>query len=479
MIRLASLGRLFDQSPAVRASRRAALKLSGTGAFGLPLAGLLQARAAAAQPSIADAGFGRAKSCIVLFCWGGMSQLEGWDPKPGAPAEVRGEYKAIDTTIPGVQVGEYLPRLAQQTERLAIVRSCRHRARDHRQAAYWTLTGIPPIQLDGVMVSNPVLPTRHDKPSLGSMVGWLRGVNSELPATVTLPYPIAERGLVGGQNAGFLGVRHDPLFARPTTGEPFPGVSPLSEAPDFAAIDVAVSRRLRSRGELLQTLDNSPAADGRTYDSAAWNHFHEYAADMLTSPQVQRAFRLDQEPDRLHDAYGKHIFGQSVLLARRLTEAGVPLVTVNCGAGDLNGGIGAIWDTHFVGFPQLKNLLMPPFDRAGSALLDDLAERGTLDHTLVVFLTEFGRQPVINQFGGRDHLPDCYSVAFAGGGIRGGQVLGRSDRLAAEVLDGACGPADLHATVFHALGIDGRTTLTSPAGESVPLTDGKPLPLFG
>jgi hypothetical protein len=295
---------------------------------------------------------------------------------------------------------------------------------------------------------------------------------------VTLPYPIAERGLVGGQNAGFLGVRHDPLFARPVAGEPFPGVSPLSNAPDFSAMDEAVSQRLRSRGQLLDALENPSGALVRDYDSAAWDHFHEYAADMLTNPQVQRAFRLDQEPDRLHEAYGKHIFGQSVLLARRLTEAGVPLVTVNCGAGDLNGGIGAIWDTHFVGFPQLKNHLMPPFDRAGSALLDDLAERRTLDETLVVFVTEFGRQPVINQFGGRDHLPDCYSVAFAGGGIRGGQVLGRSDRLAAEVLDGACGPADLHATVFHALGIDGQMTLTNPAGESVPLTDGKPLPLF-
>ena len=471
--------RILSPDMPVKGSRRAALKVGCAGAFGLPLAGLLRARATAAESPGTDPGFGRAKSCIVLFCWGGMSQLEGWDPKPEAPAEVRGDYKAIDTTIPGVQVGEYLPRLARQTERLAIVRSCRHRARDHRQAAYWTLTGIPPIQLDGVMVSNPVLPTRHDKPSLGAMVGWLRGVNSKLPATVTLPYPIAERGLVGGQNAGYLGVRHDPLFARPATGEPFPGVSPLSEAPDFTAIDETVSRRLQSRGQLLQTLESPPGTISRDYDSAAWDHFHAYAADMLTSPQVQRAFRLDQEPDRLHDAYGKHIFGQSVLLARRLTEAGVALVTVNCGAGDLNGGIGAIWDTHFVAFPQLKNHLMPPFDRAASALLDDLADRGTLHETLVLFLTEFGRQPLLNQFAGRDHLPDCYSVAFAGGGIRGGQVLGRSDRLAAEVLDDACGPADLHATVFHALGIDGQLTLSNPAGESVPLTDGNPLPLFG
>ena len=194
---------------------------------------------------------------------------------------------------------------------------------------------------------------------------------------------------------------------------------------------------------------------------------------------VVKRLGLGTEPDRLHETYGNHIFGQSVLMARRLTEAGVPLVTVNCGAGDLNGGKGAIWDTHFVNFPSLENYLMPPFDQAATALLDDLAERGTLGETLVVFLTEFGRQPVLNPFGGRDHLPDCYSVAFAGGGIRGGQVYGRSDPLAAQVEEGACGPSDLHATVFHALGIDPYTMLVDAAGDGMPLTDGHPLPLFG
>ncbi len=412
----------------------------------------------------------------MLFCWGGMSQLESWDPKPEAPVEVRGEYNAIDTATPGVQIGEYLPRLAQQTEKLAIVRSCTHRARDHRQAAYWTLTGVPPIQLDGVMVSNPVLPTRGDKPSLGAMVGYVRNGNAELAGAVTLPYLIAERGLVGGQNAGFLGVEHDPLVVRPKSGNPFPGVSPLSDAPDFASIDDALLQRMRGRRELLNGLVGGTLVHEN--GSTTWDHFHEYAVDMLSSPQVKRAFQLDDEPATVQDAYGPHIFGQSVLLARRLTEAGVPLVTVNCGAGDLNGGIGAIWDTHFIGFPQLKEHLMPPFDMAASALLADLADRGTLDETLVVLLTEFGRQPIINQFAGRDHQPDCYSVAFAGGGVRGGQVIGRSNRLASEVEESPVGPADLHATIFHALGIDPLTMLTRPNGETLPLSEGTPIALF-
>lgn len=451
-------------------SRRTLLRRSCWGGFGLSLPSLLGLRASASN--VGETGFGEAKSCIVLYCWGGVSQLESWDPKPEAPAEVRGDYKAIDTATPGTQIGEYLPRLAQQTERLAIVRSCRHRARDHRQAAYWTLTGVPPIQLDGVMVSNPVLPTRNDKPSLGSMVGYMRRTGNDLPGTVTLPYPVAERGLIGGQNAGFLGVRHDPLVVRPKEGTPYPGVSPPSDTADFGDVDDAARARLQQRETLLAQL-GSPVSD-----ATPWDEFHQAAADMLASPRVNDAFSLDHEPNRLHEAYGKHIFGQSVLLARRLTEAGVPLVTVNCGAGDLNGGRGAIWDTHFINFPQLKNHLMPPFDQAASALLDDLSERGTLEETLVVFLTEFGRQPLLNQFGGRDHLPDCYSVAFAGGGIHGGQVHGRSDRFAAQVKDGACGPEDLHATVFHALGIDSHMMLTNAVGESVPLCSGHPLPLF-
>ncbi len=461
---------MFDSCGHPVSRRRLLRRISCAGGFGLSLPELLARRATAADPGH---GFGAAKSCIVLYCWGGISQLESWDPKPDAPTEVRGEYQAIATKTPGVQFGEYMPKLAQQSERLTVVRSCRHRARDHRQAVFWTLTGVPPVQLDGVMVSNPVLPTRQDKPTLGSMIGYVRNVSGGMPAAVTLPYPLAERGLVGGQHAGFLGVSYDPLVTRPEDGTPFPGVSPASVPLSFHDDPT----RTTSRRELLESLQEIGDVPSRF--GADWDRFHNAAMGLLGSRGFADAFELDQEPESRHEAYGRHLFGQSVLLARRLTEAGVPFVTVNCGAGDLNGGVGAIWDTHFFNFPQLKQFLMPPFDQAASALLDDLAERGALDETLVVFLTEFGRQPRFNQAAGRDHHPDCYSVAFAGGGIAGGRVYGSSDKFAAEVVDGSCGPADLHATIFHALGIDGDAELPGPGERRMQLTDGHALPLFG
>jgi hypothetical protein len=202
------------------------------------------------------------------------------------------------------------------------------------------------------------------------------------------------------------------------------------------------------------------------------------AADMLLSPEVRAAFDLGREPDRLREAYGDHICGQSVLLARRLIEAGVPLVTVVCAAGDLNGGKGDHWDTHSDNFNRLKNALLPPLDRASSTLLNDLADRGRLDETLVVWLTEFGRTPKVNRSAGRDHFPDCYSVALAGSGVRGGQVYGRSDRQGGAPADRPSGPNDLHATILHALGIRGDAQFRDGLGHPSALTDGRVLPLF-
>jgi hypothetical protein len=325
------------------------------------------------------------------------------------------------------------------------------------------------------MVSRPVLATREDKPMIGSMVAWSRGVPRGMPPTVTLPYQVAERGIVAGQNAGFLGVRFDPLVVRPKTGTPFPGVSPLSETPNLA-VDGSTDygQRQRLLAEFEQSFDS-----GRTTDElTAYRHFRGLAMDLLLNSQVRKAFELEREPAQVQKTYGEHLFGRSLLLARRLIETDIPLVTVNSGAGDLNGGFGAIWDTHFRNFPQLKTHLMPPFDDGVTALLDDLDDRGMLAETLVVLMTEFGRGAVLNQFAGRDHSPDCYAVAFAGGGVRGGQVLGRSDKLAQKVEDSACGPADLHATIFHALGIDQHRTLENAAGNDVPLSDGHPLALF-
>ncbi len=467
-------------TPLRNLSRRNALHAGLVGSIGIGLPNLISSRkSSAAMATDTPAGFGNAKRCIVIFNWGGMSQLESWDPKPDAPVQVRGTYKPIATPIPGTQIGEYMPKLARQTNRLAIVRSVRHRARDHRQALYWSLTGVPPVILDGAMVSNPVLATREDKPMLGSMTAWARGVPTGLPPTVTIPYQVAERGIVAGQNAGFLGVQYDPLVVRPKSGKPFPGVSPISSTPNLKLGASMNDGRVDKRRRLLQQFDSSFDADRSSQPMSVYQHFQGLAADLLTSPKVRKAFELEREPKVVRKSFGDHILGKSLLLARRLIETDIPMVIVNSGAGDLNGGAGAIWDTHFFNFPQLKNFLMPPFDHAASALLDDLDVRGMLDDTLVVLMTEFGRGPVINKVAGRDHSPDCYSVAFAGGGIQGGQVHGRSDKFALTVKENPCGPGDLHATIFHAMGIDHHATLRDTKGESIPLSDGRPLPLFG
>jgi uncharacterized protein (DUF1501 family) len=209
------------------------------------------------------------------------------------------------------------------------------------------------------------------------------------------------------------------------------------------------------------------------------HHYQQMAADLLLRPDVAGAFDLERESPQMREKYGEHICGQSMLLARRLTEAGVPLVTVYSSAGDLNSGAGDHWDTHADNYKRIKERLAPPLDRASAALLDDLAERGRLDETLVVWMTEFGRTPRIGGNGGRDHFPHCYSVAFAGGGIRGGQIYGRSDKIASAPLDFPCGPADLHATIFQALGISLDAHVYDSQGKPSAMCEGKPLPLFG
>jgi hypothetical protein len=281
--------------------------------------------------------------------------------------------------------------------------------------------------------------------------------------------------LQAGENAGFLGLAYDPAVIRPDRGRPWGGVSRDLGAMVLRRAEGVDSPRLAARRDLAQTLDRRfPAGDG----AAAFEKSRRQAWDVLLSPEVQAAFNLDLEPLPVRDAYGDHLCGQSVLLARRLTEAGVPIVTVICSAGDLNGGAGDMWDTHSDNFTRLKRDLLPPFDRAAGALLADLADRGRLDETLVVFMTEFGRTPRVNRNAGRDHYPLVYSMALAGGGVRGGQVYGSSDRLGALPSDHPAGPNDVHATIFQALGIPLDSHLRDLAGRVYPLTDGRGLPLF-
>jgi hypothetical protein len=292
---------------------------------------------------------------------------------------------------------------------------------------------------------------------------------------VQIPYPLEDNGtLQAGDAPGWLGNAYAPLMVRPQRGTPYAGPSRDIGGTPIRLADGVDAARLQARRRLSQRLELRPAGNG---DVHAWTRFQERAAELLSNPQVQRTFDLDQEPLAVRNRYGEHICGQSLLLSRRLIEAGVPIVTVICSAGDLNGGSGDNWDTHSDGFPRLKNNLLPPLDQGSSALLDDLAARGLLESTLVVWLTEFGRTPRIIG-SGRNHYPFCYSAALAGGGIRGGQVHGRSDSQAGQPAEHPCGPGDLQATILHALGIDLDSRLTDVQGRPLAISEGRPLPLF-
>jgi hypothetical protein len=453
-----------------RRTRRQVLGSCAAGLLGLSLPDWFGLRAQAAGRR-AHPGSGKAKACIVLYCWGGMSHIDTWDPKPDAPAEIRGEFKPIATSVPGIRVGEHMPLLARQMKRIAIVRSIHHRSTAHGKGMYWNMTGHEPPQAN---VAANLPPSLHDWPNLGSMVAKLRTAPRGLPGAAQLPYPLVDNGtLQAGDGPGFLGVGQAPLLFRPGRGKPYGGVSRDLGALVLQPTRGVDTKRLRERATLAQRLARVPADNSR---ASSYQHFQEKALDMLLDPRVQATLDLEREPLPIRTRYGDHVCGQSVLQARRLVEAGVPLVTVICAAGDLNGSAGEHWDTHGDNFNRLKRALLPPLETACNALLDDLADRGLLETTLVVWLTEFGRTPRCRG-AGRDHYPFCYSVALAGGGIRGGQVYGSSDRQGARPRDLPCGPNDLHATIFHALGIPLDSRLTDFQGRPQAITDGTPLPL--
>jgi uncharacterized protein (DUF1501 family) len=443
---LATDRHLSDPARAGFRSRRTFLGVAGSacGAFWANLS-----RAAAAQPERA----GKAKSVVMIFNCGGPSHLDLWDPKPAATDSVRGPFQTIDTNVPGMQVTELIPGLARRTDKLAIVRSVHHSHSGHNSGMYWSIVGRPYKRDDTLMNPAP-----SDYPSFGTLVGWLAqrdGYSGAVPPYVITPYPHCDSTvyITPGQFGGCLGVKFDPfvLDADPN-------------AADFRVRDLGMEPgmtfdRLRERMGLVDQFGGSarrlPSAIGADLDV-----FRGRAASMVLSGTAARAFDLSQEPAAVRERYGRHQWGQSHLLARRLVEAGVPFVsTVN--------GRSIIWDTHKDNFDRMKNALVPPMERAYAALLDDLAERGLLETTLVIWIGDFGRTPVINKDAGRDHWPQCYSVVLAGGGIRGGQVIGQSDKTGAYPHARPVTPADIHATVFAALGYDAH-------GISYPTVDGRP-----
>jgi hypothetical protein len=442
-------------------SRRAWLQLGGLGLLGCSLPRLLRADTGTRAPAAA-------RSCVLFLLHGGPSQLDVWDLKPAAPAEVRGPFRPVATNVPGLQIVEHLPRLARMAHRFTLVRSMTHTSLFHNSATYLVTTGqTPPRELIAFA------PSENDFPHLGAQVALLRPGKQDVPTAVSLPDPVSDGPYTTpGQNAGFLDARYAPFHIDGDPNEDAFVVDGLAAGPEVR------EGRLGGRRSLLQTVNEhlGRLAADRRLEQLDRSQQRAYA--LLTSHATRRAFDLAQENPRRRERYGRHKYGQSLLLARRLVEAGVRLVTVYWG-GRVNNPL-PHWDTHFNNNRRLKEELLPPFDQCFSAFLEDLDERGLLRETLVVCMGEFGRTPRFGQFtgngvdaSGRDHWAQCYSLVVAGGPAGGGRVLGRSDRIAAYPADDPYTPQDVAATLLHALGVNPHEPVRDAFGRLVPLSTGR------
>lgn len=445
-----------------RPTRRAFLRAGAIPWLGLGLGDLLRVRAEAGSRPKAIRGV------ILAFCPGGPSQLETFDPKPDAPAEVRGEFGTIATALPGVRLGEHLPELARRLDRFTLVRSMRTTSPVHELAVHRLLGGVTEVP-----PGTGVAASRKDRPHLGALLAASRPPPRGLPGAVILPTNLTFEGATfPGQDAGFLGAPFDPwhLIGDVTR----PGFGPA----DLALPEEITRDRLDRRFGLLGSIDVRRRDLDRQAAARPFDGFRRRATEILTSSACRDAFDLEREEPRLRDRYGRTLMGQGLLLGRRLIEAGVPLVQVNLGESN-------VWDTHEKNFPRLREVLLPPFDRAVSALADDLEARGLLDEVLVVITGEFGRTPRIGvpiQGGagakpdGRDHWPGVFSLLALGAGVSRGRVLGASDRFAAAPAAASYTPADLAANVLGALGVDPRAEIRDPLGRPFPVNTGEPIP---
>jgi Protein of unknown function (DUF1501) len=415
-------------------SRRQLLQAGAISYLGLSLPQLLHAQQL--QPLLTKVA--GADACILLFLNGGPSHLDMWDMKPSAPAEIRGEFKPIATSVPGIQLCEHLPRLAKLIHHGTLIRSAHHTVNNsHAAAVYAALTGHDRGEAGG-----GTKPT--DNPAIGSVVGKVRPPTRPVLPYVSMPY-VTKEGAGGPPQPGFfggwLGRTYDPLF-----------VLRDANAPDFRIEELSPPallppERLAGRYDLLRRLGANPAPSvNRVLEDM--DAFQQKAFDVLTSDAAQKAFHIDREPLAVRESYGRNIYGQSVLLARRLIEAGTRVACISW-APDAN----ATWDTHGGNFNKLKTQLLPQLDAALSALLDDLQARGMLDRTLVVVMGEFGRTPKINAGAGRDHWNFCYGLLLAGGGVKAGHVFGASDKIGGRPSSNPVTPADVVATIYHCLGV--------------------------
>ena len=422
-------------------SRRQALRVGSVGLLaGLSLPRLLQFQALAATDSADKA---RAKACIFLFLEGGPSTIDMWDMKPEAAAEVRGPYKQIATNVPGTFVCEHLPNCAKIASKYTILRSHSHQDNGHTTGYHYVMTGVKADFADG---TNSRKPNNVLYPSIGSVVSRELGTRGTVPPYINMPHPMTSGG------AGFYGAEHAPFVIE---GDP---VQPDFEVRDLVCPEGVDARREQRRQQLLTGIETQGASAGKASTMAT---YYDKARDLMNSPAARKAFDIKDEPAKLREAYGHTTLGQCALLARRLVEAGCRFVGI-----DHSG-----WDTHFTCFPSLEKDLIPSVDRAFSALVTDLAQRGLLESTLVVMMGEMGRTPKVNAQAGRDHWSAAQSVLFAGGGSKPG-VIGATDKNATAPVADPVSVEDILHTLFHQMGIDSSKVYYTPLGRPVPIVNG-------
>lgn len=463
-------------------SRREFLRVGSIGLFGLGLAHFFSwQKALAANPSeVADLtgmkGFGAAKSVILLFLQGGPSHIDIWDPKPDAPSNIRGEFQAIKTKVPGIWLSETMPLLAQQVDKCTLIRSMSYTPKglfNHTAAIYQMLTGYPPDKVSPSGQLEP--PSPADFPTAGSQVSKLKPPTEPVLPFVEMPRPLQESGVIGkGGAAGFLGKAYDPyrFYQDPNKSYDVNDLTLRNEIPPD---------RLKERFELLKGINKSMPELEKALSGSALNEYYGKAYDLVLSGKAREAFNLDKEPASVRERYGRTTFGQGALLARRLIEAGTRFVQLNWPAvANGNPELDA-WDTHASNFKPLKNLHCPILDQTLSALLEDMHDRGLLAETLLVVVGEFGRSPRLgvstsgntNAPDGRDHWPYCYTALVAGAGIPGGRLYGESDETASAPKEKPVHPNDLLATVYYTLGINPEMEVLNHLNQPRELVQGK------
>ncbi len=458
-----------------RVTRREWLRIGTLAGMGLSMS----SRSAPGSEQAASqlSGFGRAKSVLLVFANGGQSQIDTWDPKPNAPLDVRGAFAPISTAVPGVQFCEHMPRIARVADRFTVIRSLSHEDLDHGSAAYLALTGVYHARRSG----NPP-PSPNDAPTYGAVVRRVRATGNFVYDAVHLNGPALLPKEPGpGQDGGFLGRAYEPQVVGDPTAD-------TGAIPDLTSKVELPTVRLKGRLTFKQTLDGYTERLEHNQRALDMTRLYDKAFEMLATPQVRNAFNLEAEPAAVRERYGRHRSGQSLLLARRLVEAGVPYINViwnhsNRGQDFEPGDTDAYgWDTHNDIFDALKDRLLPRFDQSFSALIEDLDQRGLLDQTLVVCMGEFGRAPRVapepkfaGDSPGRKHWASVYSIVMAGAGVQRGAVVGASDRLGAEPASERYGPWDVAATMFHSLGIDPRGHYTDALSRPFQIATGRPM----